>query len=237
MTSDDTAPQNGANGATHVDGASNGTDSGRIEHVVVVGGGTAGWLAAAYLTRMFGKRTTEQLRITLVESKDIGTIGVGEATIPTLRNTLGRLGIDERDFMQKCNATLKLAIKFENWHDSPADNPNDVFWHPFGSVPLINNVGVADYWLKNRDQVPTRFADCFSVHPGLAQRLKSPKGPKADKFAGQAVYAYHIDATLFGHYLRDIAKERGVNHIVDTVVDVALDERGHIDHLSIPTAR
>jgi tryptophan halogenase len=208
-------------------------DKGRIESVVVVGGGTAGWLSAAYLTRLFGPRTAERLKITLVESSDIGIIGVGEATIPTLRHTLRRIGIDERDFMVKGNATLKLAIKFVNWHRSPADDPNDIFWHPFGSLPVVNGVGVASYWLKNRHRGLPPFAKCFSAYPGLCENLKSPKSPKSKPFGSEVAYAYHIDAALFGQALRDVAKGRGVRHIVDNVVAVETDERGFIDRLKL----
>jgi len=85
-----------------------------IEHIVIVGGGTAGWLSAAYLSARLGGNPARRCRITLVESADIGTIGVGEATIPTLRGTLRACGIDEAAWMAACNATFKVGIKFVN---------------------------------------------------------------------------------------------------------------------------
>ncbi len=207
-------------------------DNGPVKHVVIVGGGTSGWLAAGFLSRLFGPKTLERLRVTLVESQDIGIIGVGEATIPTLKRTLRRLDIDELHFMRNVNATCKLGIRFENWHEAPGDNPNEFFWHPFGRLPLVRNITAASHWLKQREKAkPLPFAECFSVYPGLSARKKSPRRRENKPYEGAAAYAYHIDATLFGHYLRQVVKERGVNHIVDKVTAVEQDERGYIDHL------
>ena len=205
-----------------------------IEHVVIVGGGTSGWMAAGFLTRLFGPDTMKNLKITLIESLEIGTIGVGEATVPTLKKTLRRIEIDELHFMRHVNATCKLGIKFAQWNKSPEQQPGEFFWHPFGRLPLVRNMAAANYWLKQKQQgSPPPFADCFSVYPGLSRQLKSPRNRKNPPYAGAAAYAYHIDATLFGHYLREVGKERGVNHIVDKVTGVRQDERGYITELEL----
>ena len=99
-----------------------------IRRILIVGGGTAGWLTASYLDRALN-RHTHCCDLTLIESNVIGTVGVGEATIPTIVKTLRFLGVDEHEFLRECKATFKLAIRFEGWIRSGA---SDAFWHPFG---------------------------------------------------------------------------------------------------------
>jgi 2-polyprenyl-6-methoxyphenol hydroxylase-like FAD-dependent oxidoreductase len=197
----------------------------RVEKIVIVGGGTAGWLAAAYLTWGLQARC----RITLIEAADLGTIGVGEATVPTLRNTLKFIGVDEADWMHRCNGTFKLAIKFVHWSDT---GESDVFWHPFGgaSVPSVNGLHLSHYWLKRHleqnDHQPFDES-CFSS-VGLCEHFKSPKRGTEEPYVGQVDYAYHLDATLLADYLKLWSTALGVRQMLDKVLDVELDERGYI---------
>jgi tryptophan 6-halogenase len=103
--------------------------SDRIEKIVIVGGGTAGWLSAAYLDRALNNSGQKLCDIVLIEASDINPIGVGEATIPTMLNTLRFLGLSESEWMTRCNATFKLAIKFAKWSDG---SDRDIYWHSFG---------------------------------------------------------------------------------------------------------
>lgn len=212
--------------------------TGPIEHVVVVGGGSSGWLSAAYLTRMFGRETAQRMRISLVESQDIGIIGVGEATIPSLRGTLHKMEIPEREFMVKSNGTFKLGIKFQNWRVSKEEDPNDVFMNPFGSLPLAYDIEAASYWLKDHyvdsgGNFPDPFANSFTMQLALCDAFKAPKGRGTQDYQRIAGYAYHMDAILFGRYLREVATARGVHHCVDNVTEVVRDENGYIDHLKL----
>jgi tryptophan halogenase len=205
--------------------------------IVVVGGGTAGWMTASYLRAAFGDRVT----ITVVESSTVGTIGVGEATFSTVRHFFEYLGLKERDWMPACNATYKLGIRFENWRE-----PGHHFYHPFERQRVVDGFPLTDWWLQ--DPPSSRFdSDCFLVG-ALCDSLRSPRhldGALFDESISERAthrttlteqvtqfpYAYHFDAALLAGYLRDHSTRRGVRHVVDDVVDVVRDERGWIGHL------
>lgn len=201
-----------------------------IRNIVVVGGGTAGWLAAAYLDRALNREKAGQCQVTLIESTDIDTVGVGEATVPTLRQTMAFLGFDEAEWMVRCNATFKLAIKFVNWSGLPG---HEVFWHPFGKPPSLKGFPLAHYWLKRKLQghADSMASSCYS-HVRLCHAQKSPKTVDDPPYEGAVNYAYHLDATLLAAYLKEKTKTRGVRHVVDNVLGVVLDEHGCISHLT-----
>ena len=99
--------------------------------VLIVGGGTAGWISAAYMARMLGADTPGGVSITLVESDEIGILGVGEGTFPIIRKTMNRIGITESELVREADATFKQGIRFNNWKRNPADVPDDTYFHPF----------------------------------------------------------------------------------------------------------
>jgi flavin-dependent dehydrogenase len=211
-----------------------------FKNIVIVGGGTAGWMTASYLKAAFGDR----VEVTVVESKSAGTIGVGEATFSTVRHFFEYLGLDEQTWMPECNATYKLGIRFENWRAQ-----GHHFYHPFERVRVVDGVPLTDWWLRLR---PTdRFdEDCF-VMPSLADGFRSPRhldgsifedsmgpvvapAPQRTTLSEQSTqfpYAYHFDAALLADYLARFSTDRGVRRIYDDVLDVALDEHGGIRHL------
>lgn len=214
------------------------TDRYAVERIVILGGGTSGWLSAGYLSMIYGPKSLQRLDITLIESKDIGTIGVGEATIPTLRQSLKKVGIAERDFFARCDASFKLGIKFVNWHHSPGDDPNDIFWNPFGNLPTAWSLPALSYWLESFPGAPpSHFFDSFTVHIPLARANKAPKAADTKPYEHLASYAYHMDAHLFGGYLREIATARGIRRLEDTVTAVEQDERGFITRLKLASGR
>lgn len=212
-----------------------------LNRVVIVGGGTAGWMTASYLKAAFGDR----MDITLVESGKVGTIGVGEATFSDIRHFFEFLGLKERDWMPACNATYKLAVRFEDWREK-----GHYFYHPFEQMRSVNGFPLTDWWLHER---PTeRFdKDCFVmasvIDAGLSPRrldgtlLDQPFNENAEEMEGltmsehqgktQFPYAYHFEAALLAKYLTSYAVERGVKHVVDDVEEVALDERGWISQV------
>jgi len=210
-----------------------------VKNVVVVGGGTSGWMTASYLTAAFGDR----ISVTLVESDRVGTIGVGEATFSTVRHFFSFLGLEEQEWMPACNATYKLAIRFENWREE-----GHHFYHPFERQRVVDGFTLPDWWLSA--PMSERFdKDCFLVGT-LCDNLKSPRHLDGALFEGdlsressvyrttlseqstQFPYAYHFDATLLADYLRDYAVARGVTHVLDDVVDVVQDERGWISYVT-----
>lgn len=116
-----------------------------IEHIIIVGGGTAGWLAANLLNSRFGERENAP-KITLIESPDIPTVGVGEATVPNMPRTLRDIGIDQKDFLRRCNASFKLGVLFGRWN---VDNDGNLFdyMNPFGGSKDIEGYGSGEYYM------------------------------------------------------------------------------------------
>lgn len=202
-----------------------------IKDILIVGGGTAGWVAATFLNRFLDPG---RCRITLVESATIGTIGVGEATVPPLVGFLRTMGIDEAAFMKASNATYKLGIKFLDWHHGA-----DEIWHPFGVVGAarIDGLPLFHHWLRERQD--GRDASPYTSYSLQALLGDMGRGPhpatgnplQTSAIMRQGAYAYHLDAQAFAAFLRDIAVGRGVRHVIDDVGAVALDARGFISHV------
>lgn len=217
-----------------------------VKRVVIVGGGTAGWLSAAYLNRAFGDR----VHITLVESSRIGRIGVGEATVPTLQTTFGFLGMQEEEWMPKTNAAFKSAVRFINWRRPTAGATEHSYYHPFFTYPeppvptferpfharFGTGFSLALHWLKRR-RAGFHDGETFGAAANPLQRLcelnKAPKPlPGSNVPNPNFKYAYHFDAALVAEYLRDLAVGRGVVHKLLDVSSVELDERGHVKKLT-----
>ncbi len=189
----------------------------RIRSVVIVGGGTAGWMAAAALANRFKQGIT---RITLVESEAIGTIGVGEATVPYLKEFLQDLQINEVEFMRATKATYKLGIEFHGWH-----TPGESFIHPFGGYGArIARIPFHHYWLKLRRQHRAQPLDAYSlaVQMARAHKFALPKANNPIELS-QFNYAFHFDAGLFAQYLAKHAPAMGVTRIEAKVEAVQQD--------------
>jgi len=204
-----------------------------VSKIVIVGGGTAGWMSAAYLQQAYVKEGGEVPEITLIESPDIGIIGVGEATVPNLRRTLIHLELDEDEFMWNTNASFKQAIKFRNWRLPPDQDPNEHFFHPFEYPDLVEDAyEFPPLWLayrKNGGTVPIDYA--ATPQPVMCEALKVPKTAESSPYLGSVTYAYHLDAVMFGRFLREKALERGITRLEDTVENVNLDADGLIRSL------
>jgi tryptophan halogenase len=194
-----------------------------VRRIVIVGGGSAGWMAAAALSALLGRRVEE---IVLVESAEIGTIGVGEATLPTLRAFNGSLGLDEIEFIRKTQATFKLGIEFRGW------NPGRTFFHGFSDLgPDMRGVSPHQLWLKMRAAEDDRsYADysITTVAAGLGRF--APPLPNRGSVLGSYSYAFQFDASSYAAYLRAFAERRGVKRIEGRIVDVRLrPDDGFID--------
>ncbi len=193
----------------------------KIRKVVVAGGGTAGWMAAASLSKLLGKT----LEVSLIESDDIPTVGVGEATIPTLIQLHELLGINEQEFVSKVNGTFKLGISFESWRDVKED-----YIHSFGFTGKdCWAAGFQHFWLKGQQM---NLAKDFGQYCGelvAAQQNKFAITPKQG-----LNYAYHIDAGLYAKFLRELAEEHGAQRIEGKIVGVNLEnESGFISSLAL----
>lgn len=188
------------------------------QRIVILGGGSSGWMTAASLSCFLNP---QQYHLTLIESELIGTVGVGEATLPHLRSFNQLLGIDENEFMRKTGATYKLAIQFPGWGQK--DNS---YFHPFGlSGHDIQGIDFHHYWLHLKQQGKALPFDHYSIAVEAAkqQKFAYPSNRESDIQADYG-YAFHLDATLYAKYLRDYAEKRGVSRIEGKVVGVTLHQ-------------
>jgi tryptophan halogenase len=203
-----------------------------VKHVMVVGGGTAGWLTAAFLAQALGSKGSDGVAVTLVESTDIGIIGVGEGSFPSLRGTLSAIGIDEARFVRECNATFKQGVKFAHWVRPPVESGADHYFHPF-NAPSQRPGGpeLLPYWLQGAARPGTAFAASATMQKRVADASHGPKHSTDGDFLGPMNYAYHFDAGLLAKLLADQAKFLGVKHLLATIDRVVLAEDGAIDSL------
>lgn len=186
----------------------------RVRNILIVGGGTAGWMTASALAKILGR----EYSITLVESEEIGTVGVGEATIPMIKLFNQALELDEADFIRRTKGSFKLGIEFVNW-----GQVGDSYIHGFGKIGQdLGTVPFHHYWLKQRLKGKAGALDEYSINTWAARANKfmpavqdRPNSPLAD-----IGYAYHFDAGLYARYLREYAEARGVRRVEGKVKSV-----------------
>ncbi|MDJ0642170.1 MAG: tryptophan 7-halogenase [Erythrobacter sp.] len=200
----------------------------RVQKLVIVGGGTAGWITAAAFAKLLGS----SLAIELVESEAIGTVGVGEATIPQIIRLNGILGLDEADFLRSTYGTFKLGIEFHNW-----GRKGDRYLHTFGDTGLnLNSVLFHHYWRRHAGrnaQAPDLWH--YSLHQLAAAEARFAHMDKVGNTAMTGLaYAYHFDASLYARYLRAYSEARGVTRTEGIVESVARDaESGDIASIKL----
>ena len=192
-----------------------------VNRVVIAGGGNAGWMAAAALSTLVGRK----LEITLVESEEIGTVGVGEATIPTLLTMNRLLKIPEPDFIKATSGTFKLGIRFENWLYQGHD-----YIHSFGDTGKGSWAGgFQHFWMRGKQEglAADYGAYCTELRAALENKFGILSEHKLN-------YAYHLDATAYGQYLRRLAEARGTRRVEGQIAHVSLSENtGFIDNLQL----
>lgn len=197
----------------------------KIQNIVIAGGGTAGWMAAAAFSKLLGKN----LNITLVESDEIATIGVGEATIPPIKTFHKLLGIDEQELMRITNATFKLGVGFENWGQEGKD-----YIHSFGATGKECWAGeFHHFWLHGlRNGIEADFGDyCYELQAAKAGKFALSKNTAIN-------YAYHLDATLYAKYLQEFSKNLGVTRIEGKIQQVNKDNKtGNISSLTLASGQ
>ena len=199
---------------------------------VVVGGGTAGWIAAATLIQATKGRVAE---VVLVESEEIGTVGVGEATIPPIQFMNSLLGLDEIDFIKKTQATFKLGIQFRNWGKLGGE-----YFHPFGPYgQSIEGVSFHHYWMRLRENGEGGDLDSYALATVAAKAGKFALPPKDLPPGVPGLgYAYHFDAGLYAKYLRGYAETRGVTRIEGKIAQVEQrPEDGFVSALELADGR
>jgi len=203
------------------------TGSAPLRNIVIVGGGTSGWLAAAMLTRNL---KPEHCRIHVVESEQLGRIGIGESTIPPFVGLLKSLGINEQEFIRETRASFKLGIQFVDWK-----RKDTRYFHPFGVIGArIDSQDFYQCWLKSRALGCTWELQDFSPCSVMAdqQRFFLPSRAQHSPIGG-AGYALHVDARLLADYLRRYAEARGALRTEGMVCQVARKDSGDIDTLTL----
>ena len=197
---------------------------GQIRNVVIVGGGTAGWMTASLLAKHL------DAQITLIESPDVPPVGVGEATIIHMTDFLKDMGLSERDWMRSCNATYKEGIRFEHFYERGAR-----YWHPFQDAvdgPHITNFWIYRYLTDGLSE-DSYFDLCYgNTVLNATNRIDADSKVNFETITDITQYTYQLEAVAFGQLLRDqIALPGGVVHIVDEVTDVTVAANGDVDHV------
>jgi tryptophan halogenase len=202
-------------------------DSRPAREIVVVGGGTAGWIVAGVLAARYPRRGDDGVTVTLIESRTQSPIGVGEGTWPTIRATLRQIGVSETDFLRECDASFKQGSTFRRWVDGA---PSDAYHHPFTPPVGYEEDAVAPYWLE--DSQGLSFVDSVCFQGGLCDRSLAPKQITTPEYSGLANYAYHLDAGKLGSFLQKHCIEKlGVRHVYDEIIGVESLDSGDITRL------
>lgn len=199
-----------------------------ILNVVIVGGGTAGWLTAGTLAARVNQNSNARVSVTLVESPNVPIIGVGEGTWPTMRNTLRKMGVRETDFIRNCDASFKQGAKFAKWATGTDD---DYYYHPLILPRGFQDTNLVPHWLQ--DDRGKSFSEAVCPQDYLCERGLAPKKITTPEYVGVANYAYHLNAGTFSAFLRDHCVENlGVRHVLDDVTGVNSAENGDIASVS-----
>ncbi len=199
-----------------------------IRKVTIVGGGTAGWMSALMLQGYFQRvQTTDaETKITLIESPDIPTVGVGEATVPGMPRSLQYAGISEQEFFKTCNASFKLGVLFKDWNIGPDGKPVE-YVNPFAAPKFLDGANAAQYFLQHMPE-DMDFTQTFSPAVALGKNHKGPRPLGEKPYTMKIGHAYHLDAGKFAKMLAKFCAKNGVEHIEENVTKVEQDERGYV---------
>jgi tryptophan 7-halogenase len=202
-----------------------------IKSILIVGGGTAGWMAAAAIKRSVGPNA----EVRLVESADIGIVGVGEATVPPIRDFNAMIDLDEAEFMRETRATIKLGIEFNGW-----GRADSAYFHPFGTFgrgPTLGEFPGSYFALKARGKAASLEAYSVTSHAARRGKVGERSNDPRSALAGFHT-AYHFDAVLYGQYLRKVCAGRGIERIEGEIVEVVQrPEDGFVDHVVLKDGR
>ncbi len=204
-----------------------------IRRVAIVGGGTAGWMAAAGLAAF---ASAIGAKIQLIEAEDIATVGVGEATIPPIMDFLRAIRVDEDELLRATGGTIKLGIEFRNW-----TRPDHAYFHPFGPTGYpVRGAPFSACWQRLTAEGGGAPLDAYSLQAAAAAQgrfMRSPQ-PRPSPPLEQITYALHFDAVRFARHLRTVAERSGVTRLEGKVVEVALDgETGFVKRLTLADGR
>ncbi len=198
-----------------------------VRRIVIVGGGTAGWLTAGVIAAKHQGRMADGFSVTLVESPTTPIIGVGEGTWPTLRTTLARIGVSETDFFRECDAAFKQGAYFARWTTGA---PDDGYYHPLMLPQGFSQINLVPHWLA--DGEAESFCDAVCPQGRICDDGLAPKTIATPEYEAVANYAYHLDAGKFAPFLqRHCCEKLGVRHVLADVQEAVLADNGDIDRL------
>lgn len=202
----------------------------RLQKILIVGGGTAGWLTACYLAKTLNAGAPDSIQVELVESPNIGALGVGEGTFPSLRGTLAAIGLDERRFLVGAGATFKHGVHFFDWVRPPETPGAHDYFHPF-NLPSQRPGGpeLLPYWLLGAAPPGAPFAASVTMQQRVVEACRAPKRATDGDYQGPMNYAYHFDAARFATVLVEHGQSLGVKRHLATVERAELDATGAIE--------
>ncbi len=203
----------------------------QAKQIIVVGGGTSGWLTAAFLSHTLKETCLSPFEITLIESSDIPTIGVGEATTPSLKLTLSSMGIDEYEFMRECDATFKHGIRFAQWV-KPPEQP-EYYFHPFQAPMRAGLDHAARHWANQSTQNRDAYAQAIGLQQMLAESNYAPKSLSSAAYDGVVPYAYHLDAGKLAIALKKNGIKNGVRHVIGEVCEFDVTEENTFKSITL----
>jgi tryptophan halogenase len=199
-----------------------------IKRVLIVGGGTAGWITAGYLARTLGAQRPDGVRITLVESADTGILGPAEGTSPTIRQTLRRIGVDETSLVRECGTSFTQGAKFVHWRYPPGRGLPDHYLHSFQATHEPTGLDLLPYWLLGVAGHNINWDEVSTPQKRVADSRRAPKLIDHPDYEAPLNYAYHFDTLKLAAFLRKRGVASGVQHVLDTVDAVNLAEDGSI---------
>jgi tryptophan halogenase len=202
-------------------------------HILIIGGGTAGWLSAAILAKNLNTTHSNGVKVTLVESPDIPILGVGEGTWPNLRATLHKIGISETDFMRECDATFKQGAEFINWSRTPEPNQTHSYYHPLSTVNHSSyDFNLAPYWLQQDKETRLPYDRAVASQARVCDQGLAPKQIVMAEYSAAQEYAYHLNANKLAEFLkRHCIEKLGVEFISANVTNIVLDSEDFITHV------
>ena len=199
-----------------------------VRTVVIVGGGTAGWITAGIIAAKHKGDDNDCIQVILVESPNIKPIGVGEGTWPSMRITLQRMGVSETDFIRECAVSYKQGSKFVDWVNG---GPGDFYYHPFTAPQGFSEGNLAPHWLRDKHETSFSQAVCYQEY--ICELGLAPKDFSTPEFSALANYAYHLDAGTFSEFLKKhCVKNLGIRHVLDDVTEINAAENGDIASVS-----
>jgi tryptophan halogenase len=204
----------------------------RAISIVIVGGGTAGWITANVLLQKLGHGYGKTVEITVVESRRVGIVGVGESTVPTIRTLLKFLKIKESEFINATQATFKQGILYRNWAETPGPDKNEAYFHPLDYSEVLT-FSPSHWWLSRRAHLPgAKYAEDVCAQYRVAAAGRAPRTPDMKEYEGLFGYSYHLDAEALADFLSDLAMQSGVRRIYDDVLNAVQAEDGSIQAIT-----